>query len=148
MAVKDTQQAASPEALNPVLNPVAPIRQPIGVVTAAAPVALTPSSPTYPPAGSAPNPTSSVTVIVPNTTGTVTFSLVVTDNLGVQSQPARATVTIQGAPVAVLTATPPAVTEGGAIELSGAGSTSSGSISSYTFALVPPNPTTGTTTIT
>jgi hypothetical protein len=56
----------------------------------------------------------------------------------VSSAPAFATVTIQGAPTAVIAATPAVVADGGAIELSGAGSTSAGSIASYTFALVPP----------
>jgi len=37
----------------------------------------------------------------------------------------------------MLTATPATVTQGGRIELAGAGSTSSGSIASYTFSLVP-----------
>ncbi len=82
-------------------------------------------------------PTSKVSVTVPNTSGTVTFSLVVTDNMGLESQPAFATVSIQGPPIAVLTATPTIVALGSAIELSGAGSTSPGSIASYKFSLVP-----------
>jgi hypothetical protein len=65
----------------------------------------------------------------------VTFSLVVTDNLGVKSAPATATVNIQAPPTARLTATPSTVIPGGAIELSGGGSSSSGSIASYTFTL-------------
>jgi hypothetical protein len=68
----------------------------------------------------------------------VTFSLVVTDNLGVKSPPATATVNIQAAPTARLTATPNTVTPGGAIELSGSGSSSSGSIASYTFTVENP----------
>ncbi|MGD0931616.1 MAG: hypothetical protein ABR902_13280 [Candidatus Korobacteraceae bacterium] len=99
-------------------------------------VTLTPASPTTPTAP--PYTNSTVAVTVPNTTGTVTFSLVVTDNLGVQSAPAFATVTIQGAPKAALTATPTVLTEGGTIQLSGSGSTSSGSIAKYVFSLVPP----------
>jgi hypothetical protein len=75
---------------------------------------------------------------VPNTSGTVTFSLVVTDNLGVKSAPVFTTVTIQGAPIGEISATPTVVAAGGPIALSGQGSTSSGSIASYTFALVPP----------
>ncbi len=99
-------------------------------------VTLTPASPTTPTAP--PYTNSTVAVTVPNTTGTVTFSLVVTDNLGVQSAPAFATVTIQSAPKAALTATPTVLTEGGTIQLSGSGSTSSGSIAKYVFSLVPP----------
>jgi hypothetical protein len=38
----------------------------------------------------------------------------------------------------VITAAPKTVTEGGTITLSGSGSTSSGTIETYTFALVPP----------
>jgi hypothetical protein len=65
----------------------------------------------------------------------------------VQSAPAFATVTIQGAPIAVIAATPAVVAEGGAIELAGGNSTSAGSIASYTFALVPP-PATPVTAVT
>ena len=104
-----------------------------GSPAAAAPIALSPSQPSTTSAA----PTSSVEVTVPNKSGPVVFSLVVTDNLGVKSQPAYATVNIQSPPVAVLVATPATVTAGGAITLSGAGSTSSGSIASYTFSLVP-----------
>ena len=96
-------------------------------------VTLTPTSPST----TTTAPTSSVPVVVPGTTGTLKFSLVVTDNLGVQSQPAYATVTVQGPPVAVLAATPSPITEGGTITLSGAQSTSSGSIAKYEFSFVP-----------
>ncbi len=99
----------------------------------AAPVVLSPSQPST----TTTAPTSTIEVTVPNKSGPVVFSLVVTDNLGVKSQPAYATVNIQSPPVAVLVATPATVTTGGAITLSGAGSTSSGSIASYTFSLVP-----------
>jgi hypothetical protein len=99
----------------------------------AAPVALSSSQTTT----TINAPASSVQVTVPNKSGPAVFSLVVTDNLGVKSAPAYATVNIQSPPVAVLTATPATVTAGGAITLSGAGSTSSGSIVSYTFSLVP-----------
>ncbi len=109
---------------NPVLS---------GDPSPSAPVALSPANPSV----TTTAPSSSVSVSVPNAAGTVTFALVVTDSTGVESAPAYATVTIQGTPVAVLTATPPSVTVGGAIELSGAGSTSSGSIVSYKFSLVP-----------
>jgi hypothetical protein len=117
---------------NPI-GPIPPIHFPLPGGT------TTPLSPTNPSVTTT-APTASVAVTVPNTSGTVTFSLVVTDNLGVQSAPAFATVTIQGAPVAVIAATPATVAAGGAIELAGTGSTSSGSIASYTFALVPPAP--------
>jgi hypothetical protein len=99
----------------------------------AAPIALTTSQPST----TISAPASSVQVTAPNKSGPAVFSLVVTDNLGVRSAPAYATVNIQSPPVAVLTATPGTVTAGGAITLSGAGSTSSGSIVSYTFSLVP-----------
>ncbi|HEX8713649.1 MAG TPA: hypothetical protein VF730_17360 [Terracidiphilus sp.] len=121
--------------VTPVVPPV-PLPIPIPIPTpgpVGAPVTLTPSNPST----TTNAPTSSVAVTVPNTTGTVTFSLVVTDNLGVQSAPAFATVTIQGPPVAVLTATPATLAENGTIELTGAKSTSSGSIASYKFSLVP-----------
>ncbi len=98
-----------------------------------APVVLSPAQPST----TTTAPTSSVDVTVPNKSGPVVFSLVVTDNLGVKSQPAYATVNIQSPPVAVLVAAPATVTTGGAITLSGSGSTSSGSIASYTFSLVP-----------
>ncbi len=104
-----------------------------GSSTPAAPIALSPSHP----GATTTAPTSSVEVTVPNTSGPVVFSLVVTDNLGVKSSPAYATVNIQSPPVATLVATPATVTAGGAITLSGSGSTSSGSIASYTFSLVP-----------
>jgi hypothetical protein len=131
MSTESTQAEHPDAAINPV-SPIAPI-VPIHLPTLPTSTPLSTASPTVSTAA----PTSSVSVTVPNTLGTVTFSLVVTDNLGVQSQPAFATLTIQGAPVAVLAATPATVTEGGAIELSGAGSTSSGSITNYTFSLVP-----------
>lgn len=82
-------------------------------------------------------PTSSVEVTVPSVSGSVKFSLVVTDNLGQKSAPAYAEVTIQGPPVAVLAATPAVVAEDGTITLSGSGSTSSGSIANYDFSYVP-----------
>jgi len=101
-------------------------------VAGATPIVLTPTNPST----TTTAPTSSVEVTVPNTTGTVKFSLVVTDNLGVQSAPAYAEVTIQAPPTAVLTATPSPVPEGGTITLSGTGNTT-GSIAKYTFSLVP-----------
>jgi hypothetical protein len=86
-----------------------------------------------------PNPptTSTLAVTVANTIGVLKFQLVVTDNLGQQSAPAVAQVTVQGPPIAVINATPPTVAEGGAITLDGSQSTSSGTgtIASYTFTL-------------
>jgi len=91
---------------------------------------------TFPVSGSG----STATVTVPNKSGTVTFQLVVTDNLGQQSAPATVTVTIQGAPVANITATPNPVKAGAPITLSGAGSTavSPGTLTNFTFSLVTP----------
>jgi hypothetical protein len=106
---------------------------PVPAPPSTTPIALSAANPST----TATAPASSVTVTVPNLTGPVTFSLVVTDNLGVESPAAYATVHIQSPPTAVLTATPATVTEGGAIVLSGAGSTSAGSIASYKFSLVP-----------
>ena len=119
MAPSESTSENRPEAeaipiinpINPVVNPIPipipiPIPVPIPPVTSSTP--LSPTSPTV----TTTAPTSSVSVTVPNTSGTVTFSLVVTDNLGVQSAPAFATVTIQGAPVAVIAATPPTVADG------------------------------------
>ncbi len=97
-----------------------------------APTALTPQNPSV----SGANAT--VLVTVPNTSGTVTFSLVVTDDLGVTSKPATVTVNIQGPPLAVLTTPQPKVTAGSPIQLSGANSTSTGTIRTFTFSLVPP----------
>lgn len=86
----------------------------------------------------------SVSVTVPNTSGTVTFQLIVTDNLGVQSAPVTATVTIQGAPTAVLNATPSTVGPGQTITLDGSRSfaTDPGKLSTFNFTLI--TPTTGT----
>ena len=106
---------------------------PIGVkpiIPVGAPVPLSPASPTV----SISEPT--VTVTVPNRSGSVTFSLVVTDNLGVVSAPATFTVNIQPSPVAELTG-PESVLAGASIQLSGAGSQSTGSIASYQFSLLP-----------
>lgn len=142
MAPSESTSENRPEAeATPIISPITPIVGPVSPVinpTPAPTSTATPLSPTSPTVTTT-APTSSVSVTVPNTSGTVTFSLVVTDNLGVQSAPAFATVTIQGAPVAVIAATPSTVAAGGAIDLSGSGSTSSGSIASYTFALVPPS---------
>lgn len=115
----------------PIIDPKLPISP--GTLTTA-PVPLTPSNPTV----TTTAPTSSVAVMVPNATGKVTFQLVVTDNLGVQSAPVTATVVIQGPPTAVIAATPAVVTAGGAIELTGQDSSSTGTIASYAFTLVQP----------
>jgi hypothetical protein len=125
-------------------NPATAVREPAAAVQtpvlhapisvpSASVVPLSPASPSTTVAA----PASSVSVTVPATAGTVTFSLVVTDNLGVESAPAFATVSIQAPPVAVLTAAPSSIPAGGVIQLSGASSSSSGSIAKYTFALVP-----------
>jgi len=138
MAPSESTSENRPEAeAVPIINPISPVINPIPIpIPILVSTPLSPASPTV----TTTAPTSSVLVTVPNTSGTVTFSLVVTDNLGVESAPAFATVTIQGAPVAVIAATPETVAVGGRIDLSGVGSTSAGSIASYTFALVPPPP--------
>jgi hypothetical protein len=111
-------------------NPI--ITNPIVLPVATAPTALTPANPTVT------STSPSATVTVPNTSGAVTLQLVVTDNLGVQSEPATVTVEIQGPPTAVVSATPNPVAAGKPIALSGAGSTAAGagSIASYSFTLV------------
>jgi hypothetical protein len=109
--------------------PATPILLPTPTATA-----LFPANPSI----STTSPTVSITV--PASAGTVTFSLVVTDNLGAKSAPAYATVTVQAPPIAVLTASPATATEGGPIQLSGSASTSSGSIANYLFSLVPAAP--------
>ncbi len=83
--------------------------------------------------------TPTIEVTVPNTSGTVTFQLIVTDNLGTQSVAATATVEIQGAPTAELTATPSVVKPGETITLSGANSSAvkPGTIANYAFTLEP-----------
>lgn len=118
------------------IAPITPVKLPVSTVTSGATTTSVPLS-TSSPSTSTTAPTSSVAVTVPGVTGSVRFSLVVTDNLGVQSEAAYATVTIQGPPTAVLTATPATVAEDGTITLSGAGSTSSGTITNYTFSLAP-----------
>jgi hypothetical protein len=86
-------------------------------------------------------------VTVPNTSGTVTFQLVVYDNFNTPSAPVTATVTIQGAPVASLTATPGIVGPGNTITLS-AGAKTAGTISSYQYSLVPPTAVPGAPAVT
>ena len=147
---KDTSGEVAGPVKGPVVGPVdpiGPIKPPVGPpIGPLPPITFPPIAGTTPLSPSNPSvttsaPTSIVAVTVPNTSGTVTFSLVVTDNLGVQSAPAFATVTIQGAPVAVISTKPTTVGPGGAIELIGDGSKSSGTIASYTFSLVAPTPT-------
>lgn len=86
-----------------------------------------------------PGASSSITVTAPATPGTLTFQLIVTDDLGQTSAPATATVVVQGAPTAVLTATPAAVKPGGTITLNGASSTAMapGKLTTYAFSLKP-----------
>jgi hypothetical protein len=83
--------------------------------------------------------TPTIEVTVPNTSGTVTFQLIVTDNLGTQSVAVKATVEIQGAPTGVLTANPNVIKPGGIITLSGANSSAiaPGTIANYAFTLEP-----------
>jgi hypothetical protein len=123
-----------PVSISPPITTLPPVITipPIGGLPT--PTALSPGNPKV----TTTAPTSSISVTVPNTSGQVTLSLVVTDNLGVVSQPSTVTINIQSAPVAVLTAASDTVAAGGPIQLSGAQSTSSGSIASYTFSLVVP----------
>lgn len=65
------------------------------------------------------------------------FSLVVTDDLGNQSQPAFIDVAVQALPVAVLKPVK-TVSAGAAITLDGTGSTPAANIKSYQWELVPP----------
>jgi hypothetical protein len=78
-------------------------------------------------------------VTVPNTSGTVTFQLVITDNLG-QSSTAQTTVTIQPGPNIEFTATPTVAAPGSTITLSAAGSSAAapGALSTFQFSLVTP----------
>ena len=124
-----------PISISPPITTLPPISiPPISIPPISTSTALSPSNPKV----TTTAPTSSISVTVPNTSGQVTLSLVVTDNLGVVSQPSTITINIQSAPVAILTAASDTVAAGGPIQLSGAQSTSSGSIASYTFALVTP----------
>jgi hypothetical protein len=122
----DATAISDTAAINTVLNQASAATL-IGAATA-----LSPTNP------SVTTPTPTATVTVPNTSGSVTFQLIVTDNLGVQSAPATFTVNIQGAPTAVLTATPNPVAAGKPITLSGAGSKAdgTGTIASFAFSLL------------
>lgn len=114
----------------PTINPAATaVLNPTG-----GPTALSPSNPTVV------TTTATAAVTVPNTSGSVTFQLVVTDNLGVASAPATVTIKIQGAPTAVLSGTPNPVAAGKTITLSGQGSSAAdpGTIASYAYTLVTP----------
>ncbi len=121
--------ASAPVTTAPVVT--TPIVTP-PIVAIPAPTPLSPSNP------SISTTSSSVSVTVPNTSGSVTFQLVVTDNLGQVSAPSTLTVSIQGTPLATLTTPSPVVKPGAAISLSGAGSTSTGTITNFTFSLVTP----------
>ena len=118
-------------------TPAAAVAKPAAAPTAPpapAPIALNKANPST----SSASPT--VAVTVPNTSGTVTFTLVVTDDLGNKSPtPATATVTIQGPPTAVLSATPTTVSAGGTIELSGATSTTTGKLTNFLFTVTNPS---------
>ena len=113
----------------PITAPTVPVIAPTATTT----VSLSTASPST----TTNAPTSSVSVDVPGETGSLRFSLVVTDNLGQQSAPAYVTVNVQGLPIANITAAPTTIVEGGPVELSGAGSTSSGSIENSKFSLAP-----------
>lgn len=133
---KNPTPANPPTPAGPVVDPLPPVTPGGGPDPAGgAPVALTPANPTV----TTNAPASSVAVTVPNASGKVTFQLVVTDNLGVQSAPVFASVVIQGPPTGVINATPTVVQTGGTIQLNGKDSSSTGSIASYTFTLVPPS---------
>jgi hypothetical protein len=125
----------TPAATPPATTPPAP-PPPATIPT----FALSPASPSTPqPVPPAVSP-SVVQVTVPNTSGQVTFSLVVTDNLGQQSQnKPTVTVTIQPPPVAALTGPTTPVPAGSPIQLSGTGSTPLANIKTFTFSLVPPS---------
>jgi len=114
--------------INPV--PVPPVPVPPGGTAGGTTPTLSTSNPTYT------GPSSTVQAIVPTTPGQVTFSLTVTDNLG-QTGTAQVTVTVQGVPNAELTANPNPVAAGGTVQLSGAGSqsTGGGTITSYAFSM-------------
>jgi hypothetical protein len=81
-----------------------------------------------------------VQVTVPNTSGTVTFQLVVTDNLGTKSEPVTVSVEIQAAPVGRLSANPVVVPAGGTITLSGEGSSAvaPGTLTDFSFTVENP----------
>ena len=123
--------AAPTPAPAPILIPVVPVAPVTPIATTV--ISLSTASPST----STTAPTSSVSVNVPGTTGSIRFSLVVTDNLGQESAPAYVTVAVQNLPIANITASPMTIVEGGAVELSGAASTSTGTIASYTFSLAP-----------
>jgi hypothetical protein len=116
-------------ATGTVTAPIAPIT-PITPITppTTGPTAMTPGQ-----SITTTSPTLAVTVA--NVVGVLNFQLVVTDNLQQSSAPATAQVTVQGPPVAALTATPSPVKEGGTITLDGANSTSTAPIANYTFTL-------------
>jgi hypothetical protein len=114
-----------------------PVTTPPTTIPTFALSAANPSTPLPVPPAVSP---SVVQVTVPNTSGQVTFSLVVTDNLGQQSQnKPTVTVTIQPPPVAALTGPTTPVPAGSPIQLSGAGSTPLANIKTFTFTLVPPS---------
>jgi hypothetical protein len=133
MSDNDSEPQATPEAaIDPgtPITPVTPINPIQPIAPGDGPVQLSSASP------STTTTTPSVEVTVPNT-GTVQFSLVVTDNLGQSSPASFATVTIQGGPTAVLTAAPQTVNDGGTITLTATDVSTTGSIAKYVFSLVP-----------
>lgn len=128
-----SQPTPEPTTLQPagIVTPT-PIPPPIPTPTPASAIALSPTNP------SITTPSPNITVSVPATSGPVTFSLVVTDNLGNQSAPALITIEIQPAPVAVLSTSTPSVRAGAPIELSATSSVAAapGTITSYRYTLV------------
>jgi hypothetical protein len=86
-------------------------------------------------------PTPSVEATIPNLAPgtTCTFQLIVIDQLGQESAPVTATVEIQGAPVAKITA-PKTAAAGKTFTLDGAGSTPQGQIKSYRWTLLSATP--------
>src|SRR5271166_794938 len=124
-----TPPVVTPPVITPPVVTPPVVTPPTTVTWAASPtnVSLTTKSPT-------------VLATVPNISGQVTFSLMVTDKFG-SSQPSTVTITIQPpAPQAKITTPQPTVPAGSQISLSGAASTSShpDGIQNFTFTLVPP----------
>jgi hypothetical protein len=128
----------------PTILPVAPPPGPgvVGTIGGVPPTVAVPATPVALTVANSPLVGAQVQpVTVAATSGTVTFQLVVYDDFNTPSAPVTATVTIQAVPTAVLAATPAIVGPGGTITLSGAGSTTTGSISKYAYSLVsPPDP--------
>jgi hypothetical protein len=136
-AVIPTTPIAAP-VVPPVAAPVAPIGTvpvtPIGTIPVTG-IPVTGAAGTLPVSSASPT----TTITVPNQSGTVVIQLVVTDDLGQQSAPSTVTITIQGGPTALLTASATVIKPGEAITLSGAGSSAvaPGTITNYAFSVSP-----------